>query len=442
MLSRKYSSYYHTMPDGTVKQTNPFNGTEVWSIPGRGNKPITNAVPAAAHRITGGTAEPTCIFCQHNYTRIAPEKSRLVRTGARHEIQYYLLPDQAEAQPAEFRRVGNMFEIVTSDYWKRNYRYEHPASVDQWRTQYMKHPTGLQHVQSIAMYKLTQSGMTEEQAESILRSGRGTVFDGFFGGCHDLIIGPRHYAPGAEFDSQLCSSGELTPEEHFQYFVFTVDTMRDMLEMNPYIRYISVFQNWLRPAGASVDHLHKQVCALDEWGAKVTGKVQMALQDPNVFNELGTNLASQHNLIFAQNDHAVAYVGIGHQFPTIEIYSKSPAPRPFQHSREELRGFSDLVHACHAALGNGLSCNEEWYYTPVDAVYTLPWHIELKWRVNVPAGFEGGTGIHINPVVPSDFRTMVVERLDALMRDGKLGDCSVVDGCLNDPHPLQYWRRP
>ncbi|NUN69180.1 MAG: DUF4921 family protein [Bacteroidetes bacterium] len=441
MLSRKYSAYYHTMTDGTVKQTNPFNGTEVWSIPGRGNKPLTNAIPVTAKRISGGTADHSCIFCQHQYTRIAPEKSRLVSNGSRHEILYYLMPDQIEQQQAEFRRVGNMFEIVTADYWRKNYKYEHPATVDQWRTSYLKHPTGLPHIQSIAMYKLMQGGMTEEQAESILRSGRNSVFDGFFGGCHDLIIGRRHYAEGAEYDTQLCSSGELTPEEHFRYFTITIDTMRDMLETNPYIRYISVFQNWLRSAGASVDHLHKQVCALDEWGATVTGKVQMALQDPNVFNELGTNLASQHNLIFAQNDHAVAFVGIGHRFPTIEIYSASAACRPFQLSREELRGFSDLVHACHAALGSGLSCNEEWYYTPMDAVYTMPWHIELKWRVNVQAGFEGGTGIHINPVLPADFRTMLVERLDALRSAGKLGDCSIVDGCLNTPQPLQYWRR-
>jgi galactose-1-phosphate uridylyltransferase len=440
MLSRKYSSYYHTMTDGTVKQTNPFNGTEVWSIPGRGNKPVTNGIPLTAKKISAGTHDPSCIFCQHQYTRIAPEKSRLVKVNDRHETQYYLLPNQIEEHAAEFRRVGNMFEILSMEYWKKNYRYGVPISIDQWRDAYMKHPVGLQHIDAIGRYKLLQSGMTEEQAESILTASRRQAVEGFFGGCHDLIIGRRHYADGATHDSQLCSSGELTPDEHFHYFSFTVDAMRDMLEMNPYIRYISVFQNWLRPAGASVDHLHKQICALDEWGATVTGKVQMALQDPNVFNELGTNLASQHNLVFAQNDHAVALVGIGHRFPTIEIYSKSAAPRPFQQRREELRGFSDLVHACHAALGASRSCNEEWFYTPVDAVYPLPWYIELKWRVNVPAGFEGGTGIHINPVLPSDLRSVITERLYTLQNEGKLGECTVVEGSLNDPRPLQYWR--
>ena len=439
MLSRKYSAYYHTMPDGTVKQTNPFSGSEVWSIPGRSGKPVTNGVPSHAKKIDHAVHDPSCIFCQPQYTRIAPEKSRLVKVNNRHEILYYLLPDQIEQQQAEFRRIGNMFEIVTMEYWKKNYKYSVMKSVEQWRDSYMKHPVGLQHIRSIAMYKLQQSGMTEEQAENILWNGGKQVLDGFFGGCHDLILGKRHFAEGAEYDTQLCSSGELTAEEHFHYFKFTIDAMRDMLEMNPYIRYISVFQNWLKPAGASVDHLHKQICALDEWGATVTGKIEMVLKDPNIFNELGANLASQHNLVFAQNDHALAFVGIGHRFPTIEIHSKSAASRPYQHTSEELRGFSDLVHACHAAMGAHRSCNEEWFYTPIDAVYKIPWHIELKWRVNVQAGFEGGTGIYINPVLPTDFRTTIVTRMQELQSMGKLGNVSLVEGCTNDPNPLQYY---
>ena len=34
------SNFYNIMPDGTVKQVNPFTGTEVWAVPGRGRKPV------------------------------------------------------------------------------------------------------------------------------------------------------------------------------------------------------------------------------------------------------------------------------------------------------------------------------------------------------------------------------------------------------------------
>ena len=46
-----YSNFYNTMPDGTIKQINPFTKTEVWSVPGRGSKPITNDIPHDAERI-------------------------------------------------------------------------------------------------------------------------------------------------------------------------------------------------------------------------------------------------------------------------------------------------------------------------------------------------------------------------------------------------------
>ena len=45
------SRMYQTMPDGTIKQVNPFTGTEVWTVPGRGKKPITNLSATNATRI-------------------------------------------------------------------------------------------------------------------------------------------------------------------------------------------------------------------------------------------------------------------------------------------------------------------------------------------------------------------------------------------------------
>ncbi|MDO5727954.1 MAG: DUF4921 family protein, partial [Bowdeniella nasicola] len=34
------------MADGTIKQVNPLSGTEVWTIPGRANRPLAPALPA------------------------------------------------------------------------------------------------------------------------------------------------------------------------------------------------------------------------------------------------------------------------------------------------------------------------------------------------------------------------------------------------------------
>ena len=34
------SSYLVRMADGTIKQVNPFTGTEVWTVPSRGQRPL------------------------------------------------------------------------------------------------------------------------------------------------------------------------------------------------------------------------------------------------------------------------------------------------------------------------------------------------------------------------------------------------------------------
>lgn len=158
-----------------------------------------------------------------------------------------------------------------------------------------------------------------------------------------------------------------------------------------------------------------------------------------MFNDYAANFAARHNLIFAENDYALAFAGFGHRFPTIEIFSKSNHTRPHQHTDEELRGFSDLVHACHAATGVEISSNVEWYYTPIDAVYEMPWHILIKWRVNVPAGFEGGTSIFINPLTPIDLRDKLVPRLYKLRDEGRIRGIRIAEECRITPNPLKYY---
>ena len=175
----------------------------------------------------------------------------------------------------------------------------------------------------------------------------------FFGGGHELVIGRRHFIDGAELDNELCSSGTLTPDEHYQYFRFTIDAVRDIYLSNRYVRYVAVFQNWLAPAGASFDHLHKQLVAIDDRGVYNEMEIRLARANPNIYNEAAVNFAAHRNLVFAENDGAIAFAGFGHRFPTLEIYSKAARSQPWNHSAEQLRSVSDLVHACHAAMGSG-----------------------------------------------------------------------------------------
>ncbi len=431
--------YYTIMPDGTVKQLNPFTGTEVWAVAGRRGRPVVNEAPARSKPLEVHHPEDHCSFCATRYFETPPEKSRLVITNNRWERLDNLPAEKYFDTTAQFRRTGNMFEIVTLDYWRKNYAYKITSSRQRWKEEYLASAAGLKHITDILQYKLRNEGRTEEQIDKMPLADKFALADAFFGGAHEMIIAKRHFRDGAQTEADLFSSGDLSEEEHFWYFKLTIDAIQDIVLSNRYVRYISVYQNWLRPAGASFDHLHKQLVALDEWGASIENQITMVREDPNVFNAVGANFAAHHNLVFAENDHAFAYIGIGHRYPTIEIYSRSRAGRPHEHSDEEIRGISNLVRAIHAAMGGGISCNEEWYYTPFDAVYKMPWHVLIKWRINVPAGFEGGTSIFINPMTPIELRDQMVPRLYRLRDEGRISWLSIAEECRVDPNPLKYY---
>jgi galactose-1-phosphate uridylyltransferase len=233
----------------------------------------------------------------------------------------------------------------------------------------------------------------------------------------------------------------MSPDEHFEYFRFTADSIQDIFESDRYVRYVVTFQNWLRPAGASFDHLHKQLVGLDDWGATLSMEVESSRKDHNFFNSMVVNFAGFNNLVIAENDHAVLFADLGHRHPTLAIFSKARHTRPFEHSPEELRSVSDLVHACHVAQGPDSSCNEEWYYQPRDCLDRIPFHVLIKWRLNNPAGFEGGTFIFINPLRPKDVRDEIVPKLFRLRAEGRIArNIRIAEECPVEPNSLKYNR--
>src|SRR3954471_13330314 len=113
------------MADGTIKQINPFTDNEVWSVQGRAAKPVQNETPQQEPApISPEDFTAYCSFCVDRLFETPPEKSRLVQnadgTYARLD---HVRPSEMKELSWLFRRVPNLFEIVTVDYWKKNYNY-------------------------------------------------------------------------------------------------------------------------------------------------------------------------------------------------------------------------------------------------------------------------------------------------------------------------------
>jgi len=408
------------LKDGTTKQLNPFSGTEVWTVAGRGNRPLGIQLPDPVP-LDPAQHGRHCAFCNGRKLETPPEKSRVVRRpdGA-WETHYRTPAEELDATVAEFRRIPNLFEILSYDYWHLNYGYELPDRIRERRDAYLGSPAGKAHVLSVVAAKLAASGRTPDEIAALSEDERLEHASGFFGGGHDVIVARRHFVDGATDNTQLASSGTLTPDEHHQFQKYTVESAAGLFESNRYARYVAVFQNWLRPAGASFDHLHKQLVAIDERGVQHELAMQRLRANPNIYNEYGVNYAAYKNLILAENDFAVAFAGFGHRYPTVEIYSKSEACDPWNHTEEELRSVSDMVHAMHAATGVAVPCNEEWHYRPIDTDLPMPWRVMLKWRTSTLAGFEGATKIYLNTIDPYGLRDRLVPKLWELRDAGQI----------------------
>lgn len=434
-------NFLQKMPDGTIKQVNPFTGTQVWTVPGRGNRPNAKKTPEiASEKIDPKDIEDFCHFCPSNYLKTPPEKARLVLTP---EGSYQTLTDLSATQlfdtTAEFRRIPNLFEIISYDYWEKNYGYVMTDAAAARKEAYLADPLGREHVLDIVQSKLKMSGLTKDEIDSISTGRKLKMANNFFAGGHELIIGKRHYIEGATEENAKASSGSMSPEQHFQYMNFTVEALKDIYVSNRYVRYVTVFQNWLNQAGASFDHLHKQLVAIDAISTSHEAEFQLARENPNIYNDFAVNYAGYQNLIFAENDYALAYADFGHRYPTLAIFSKAEKNQPWNLSHEQLRGMSDIIHACHASMGSEIPCNEEWYYRPPAIDAPMPWHVLIKWRISNPAGFEAVTKIYVNTIDPWQLRDRIVQNLfDLRIKKQIASNIKIAAECDCTPNCLLY----
>lgn len=415
------------MPDGTVKQLGPLTGTRVWTVPGRANRPLT-AAREEPRRLAPGEERRLCAFCSDRYLETTPEKERLV--GPSFEVRARIPASEIDDSVAEFRRFGNLFEIVSAEYWRENHGFRQPGDIFQWAEQYLSDPIGRAHIEKLAAMRAASSGIEQSLEEATLD---------LLGGSHDVVVARRHVVDGAATDDQLVSSGVLSPTEHAAYFAFTVRALAEIQRAQPHAAYVAVFQNWLRPAGASFEHLHKQLVAVDEHGPQVDRELRMLASDRHLYQHKIADLSVDEGLIVAANDGAVAFAGIGHRYPAFEVFSTAAANLPHEHTPEQLRAVSDLVHALHAATGVHVPTNEEWHYRPPGAPWPMPWRVLLKWRISNPAGFEGGTKIYVNTIDPWELRRRTLVELERLRAEGKLaGGIRIGDECTPDDAHLRY----
>lgn len=424
------------LADGTVKQVSPLTGTTVWTVPGRAHRPLPGA-PARRVEVDPARADRLCAFCAGRVLETPPEKSRLVLDPTPRVLTGVAARD-LDATVWRVRRIPNLFEILSVGYWRANHGFVVPREVVARAHDYVADPAGRAHVLAVLRARALAGGTSPRAWDALPERVMLDAAVDLFAGSHDVIVARAHLVDGARYDDELAGSGSLTPDEHAQFFAQTVEAVRDLYATQPSARYVAAFQNWLRPAGASFDHLHKQVVAIDEHGPQVEHERMVLRDDPDVFNHAVLDVAVAHGLVVAQNAHAVAIAGIGHRYPALEVYSTAEAQLPWEHDGEQVRAVADLVHALHAASGVHTPSNEEWHHRPPGIAEPMPWRVVLKWRVSTLAGFEGGTKINVNTIDPFALRDRVVAALAGLRDAGRIAPMLLGRECTVGPGALRY----
>lgn len=179
------------------------------------------------------------------------------------------------------------------------------------------------------------------------------------------------------------------------------------------LKYILIFKNHGRVAGASIEHSHSQLIATPMIPQQVWIKVKGIEQ----YYDYRDNCA-YCDIVKTESGHGERTVAENESFIAIEPYaSRHPfetwiIPKTHSHTFTDMKDaeIDELTVMLKMVLLKLEIClNDPPYnYTIVNApinsgvIGQFHWHLEIIPRLTIAAGFELGTGIYINPVPPEE----------------------------------------
>jgi UDPglucose--hexose-1-phosphate uridylyltransferase len=220
-------------------------------------------------------------------------------------------------------------------------------------------------------------------------------------GMHEVIIeGPNHALTTA-----------LLPDDHVTSILTAYKLRYDEISRDPRITQVTIFKNHGTAAGASLEHPHSQLIAAPVISHQVRDRMFEALRH---YDEFGECIFCQ--MIAEEIDENARVVMVTDHFVVLEPFA---SPTPFTthiYPRRHMASFGDVSMEELADLGHTLRTLLGKLYFGLDdpdfnyTVRTAPsenagvkyyhWHISVIPRLTRVAGFELGSGMFINTVLP------------------------------------------
>ncbi|MBI4436623.1 MAG: galactose-1-phosphate uridylyltransferase [Candidatus Omnitrophica bacterium] len=222
-------------------------------------------------------------------------------------------------------------------------------------------------------------------------------------GAHEVIIETPHH------HKEL---NDLSPEEVLHVLLAYRNRSID-LKGDKRFKYLMIFKNYGRSAGASLEHPHSQLIALPFVPKRVTEELKGAeryfeYRDRCGYCDMVHQEMEDKERVVCQNEDFIAFAPFVSRFPfECMLLPKEHASDFSQIEERKLLELAKLLKDLLSRLKEALrdpAYNLLLHTSPVENIYDISyhWHMEMMPRLTQVMGFEWGTGFYINPTSPED----------------------------------------
>lgn len=232
-------------------------------------------------------------------------------------------------------------------------------------------------------------------------------------GMYDYISGFGHHEVVIETPDHDADISTL-PHRQVEELIWAYRDRYIELTRDNRVRFVLIFKNYGRTAGASIEHPHSQVIAMPAVPKRLAEELEGAEQYYNIkdrcvfcdmVREEAQNGAAR---LVNENNAFICFVPFAARFPyEICILPKTHQSHFADITKEQVMGLGRLLKESLNQLASALDhppYNLMFHTAPptIGRVEYYHWHIEILPRLTTPAGFEWGSGFYINPVSPEE----------------------------------------
>jgi len=231
-------------------------------------------------------------------------------------------------------------------------------------------------------------------------------------GMYDVMNGIGAHEVIVETPKHNVSPASLAPSQ-FKEMIWAYRDRFIELSKDQRFKYILIFRNHGKVAGASLEHPHSQLVALPMVPMDVQLKIDGAARyydyrERCVYCDMIRQEEAYGKRVVLSNEHFIVFTPFASKFPFETWVMPRHHTGHFAHeSHEMLNAFAEALQETMQRINVALSGTPYNFMLHTAPVNTnrepmFHWHLVIVPRLTIAAGFEMGTGIYINVTSPED----------------------------------------